>query len=174
MFPLLPQASIGRERGFSLLSSASLRCAWSGRRCRGMCFSWIGNEEVWRCQATRLWPKFWSPKKMYVLGIYTKAPQKKNRNKIVMVAKKKRPDKKTKSVPEKSQMITWRCLLLSVTLPRGRSRSGTTHPTDFETETSMGNVFSSFWWSSYSEWSEVKFGIRSQCTGGTNPSEVQL
>ena len=67
MFPLLPQASIGRERGFSLLSSASLRCAWSGRRCRGMCFSWIGNEE-WGCQARRLWPKVWSPKKMYVLG----------------------------------------------------------------------------------------------------------
>lgn len=52
-------------------------------------------------------------------------------------------------------MITRQSLLLLVTLPRGRSRSGTTHPTDFETETSMGNVFSSLWWSSYSEWSEV-------------------
>ena len=84
---------------------------------------------------------------------YTKA-QKKNRNKIVMVAKKKHPAK-NKIGSEKSQMITRQSLLLLVTLPRGRSRSGTTHPTDFETGTSMGNVFSSLWWSSYSEWSEV-------------------
>ena len=74
--------------------------------------------------------------------------------------------------------MTWRFWLLLVTLPRGRSRSGTTHPTDFESETSMAtcfDVFSSFSLSSYSEWSEVKWsegegevkrrGIPSQCSG---------